>query len=150
MKLLSRAVSAATMGITNLNSPTMRKKIFLFHLFLILSIYSISGQTRFSSYFLPNRHFLRTVKYSGNLLDGAAMYGMEQDYDWNGNLTRQFIYSTANSCRHNDIHLMQNGNVLLIVYEVKTPAQVVAAGCSQNITMWPEIFFHKRSYCSIN
>jgi hypothetical protein len=100
--------------------------------------WSMSGQTGYSCYLLPNQTLLRSVQYSGNQLNGAAMCGMVQKYDWNGTLTWQFIYSTANYCSHHDIHPMPNGNVLLIVYEVKTPTQVTAAGCSQNITMWPD------------
>ena len=33
---------------------------------------------------------------------------------------------------------MPNGNVLLIAYESKTPAQATQAGSSQSITIWPD------------
>jgi hypothetical protein len=97
-----------------------------------------SVQTGYSCYLLANHHLLRSGSYSGNVLQGAAMTGMVQDYDWNGNLTWQYIYSTANYCSHHDIHPMPNGNVLMISYEVKTAAEVTQAGGAQSIVMWPD------------
>jgi hypothetical protein len=104
----------------------------------IYHTWTCSGQTGYSSYLLENGVLLRTVQYSGNILNGPAMCGMVQKVDWNGNLLWQYIYSTSSYCSHHDIHAMPNGNVLMIVYEVKSATEVTAAGCSQNIVMWPD------------
>lgn len=104
----------------------------------IYHTWSSSVASGYSCYLLPNHHLLRSGQYSGNQLNGAAMCGMVQNYDWNGTLTWQYIYSSSTYCSHHDIHYMPNGNVLLIAYEVKTPAQATAAGCSQSITLWPD------------
>jgi hypothetical protein len=104
----------------------------------IYHTWSSSVQTGYSTYLLPNHHIMRTVQNNGNQLSGPAMCGKVQDLDWNGNVTWQFTYSTSTYCSHHDIHPMPNGNVLLIVYEVKTAAEAVQAGCSQSMTIWPD------------
>jgi hypothetical protein len=104
----------------------------------IYHTWTCSPSTGYSTYLLPNHHLLRSANYSGNQLNGPAMTGMVQDVDWNGTVTWQYIYSTSTYCAHHDIHPMPNGNVLLIVYEVKSPSEVTQAGCSQSITMWPD------------
>lgn len=97
-----------------------------------------SIQTGYSSYLLPNQVLLRSAVYSGNQLSGAAMCGMVQKVDWNGNVLWQYVYSSSSYCTHHDICPMPNGNVLLISYEVKSASEVTQAGCSQNIIMWPD------------
>ena len=58
--------------------------------------------------------------------------------DNNGNVIWDYVYSTVNYCSHHDICPMPNGNVLLIAYELRTAAEVVAAGSKSNIIMWPD------------
>ena len=100
--------------------------------------WTLSPSTGYSTYLLPNQILLRAATYSGNQLNGAAMCGMVQKLDWSGTVIWQYIYSTSTYCTHHDICPMPNGNVLLISYEVKSPTEVTQAGCSQNITMWPD------------
>ncbi|MCX6269298.1 MAG: aryl-sulfate sulfotransferase [Bacteroidetes bacterium] len=100
--------------------------------------FSASAPTGYSSYLLPGGVVLRTVARSGNSFTGGPICGQVQKVDWNGNVIWDFVYSTTTYCTHHDIHPMPNGNVLLISYELKTAAEVSAAGCSQSITMWPD------------
>jgi hypothetical protein len=95
-------------------------------------------QTCYSTYLLPGGILLRTVNHAGNSFNGGPISGEVQTVDWNGNVLWDFIYSTQDYCTHHDIHGMPNGNVLLIAYERKTPAEVIQAGCAQNIEMWPD------------
>lgn len=94
--------------------------------------------TGYSSYLLPGGIVLRTVAKSGNYFTGGPICGQVQKVDWDGNVIWNYVYSTTAYCTHHDIHPMPNGNVLLIAYESKTPAEVTQAGCSQSITMWPD------------
>jgi hypothetical protein len=94
--------------------------------------------TGYSSYLLPGGIVLRSVAKTGNYFTGGPICGEVQKVDWNGNVIWDYVYSTTEYCTHHDIHPMPNGNVLLIAYESKTPAQVTQAGCSQSITMWPD------------
>ncbi|OFX71745.1 MAG: hypothetical protein A2X12_09005, partial [Bacteroidetes bacterium GWE2_29_8] len=77
-------------------------------------------------------------QYQGNKLNGAAMCGMVQKVDWNGNLLWQYTYSTSSYCTHHDICPMPNGNVLLISYDVRSATEVAAAGCSKTMSIWSE------------
>lgn len=100
--------------------------------------FNSSKPVGYSSYLLPGGIILRTVAKSGNYFTGGPICGEVQKVDWNGNVIWDYVYSTTEYCTHHDICPMPNGNVLLIAYESKNPTQVSAAGCSQNITMWPD------------
>jgi hypothetical protein len=100
--------------------------------------FASNAPTGYSSYLLPGGVVLRSVAKSGNYFTGGPICGQVQKVDWNGNVIWNYVYSTTAYCSHHDIHPMPNGNVLLIAYESKTPAEVTAAGCSQSITMWPD------------
>lgn len=97
-----------------------------------------NARTGYSSYLLPGGDLVRTVSHSGNTFNGGGMTGQFQKYDFAGNLTWDFVYSTSTYCMHHDICPLPNGNVLLIVYESKTPAEATAAGCASAITIWSE------------
>lgn len=100
--------------------------------------FAANKPTGYSSYLLPGGVVLRTVAKSGNSFTGGGMCGEVQKVDWNGNVIWDYVYSTTAYCSHHDVCPMPNGNVLIIAYESKTPAEVTQAGCSQNITMWPD------------
>jgi hypothetical protein len=97
-----------------------------------------NARTGYSSYLLPGGDLIRTVSRSGNSFNGGGMTGQLQKYDFAGNLTWDFVYSTSTYCMHHDICPLPNGNVLLIAYESKTAAEATAAGSSQAITIWSE------------
>ncbi len=92
----------------------------------------------YSYYLLESGHLLRTAMASGIRINGGGAQGVVQKYDWNGNLVWEYTYSSATVQAHHDIEPMPNGNVLIIAWEVKTAAEVQAAGCSRNITLWPD------------
>ncbi|MCX6244400.1 MAG: aryl-sulfate sulfotransferase [Bacteroidetes bacterium] len=100
--------------------------------------WTFSSQTTYASYLLSGGVVLRTVNHPGNSFNGGPISGEVQKVDYNGNILWDFVYSTTNYCTHHDICAMPNGNVLLIAYERKTPAEVTQAGCSQSIEMWPD------------
>ena len=85
--------------------------------------FNSSNRTGYSSYLLPGGYLLRTVAYSPNSFFSGGQTGKLQKADWNGNVVWEFVYSTTSYAMHHDICPMPNGNVLLIAYESKTPAQ---------------------------
>lgn len=100
--------------------------------------FASNAKTGYSTYMMPGGTLVRTVAKSGNSFTGGPICGQVQKVDYNGTVIWDFVYSTSNYCSHHDICPMPNGNVLLIAYEVKTPAQVTQAGSSMAITMWPD------------
>jgi len=100
--------------------------------------FASNAKTGYTTYLLPGQILLRTVENQGNYFNGGGMCGRVQKVDWNGTVLWDFVYSTNQYCSHHDICAMPNGNVLLIAYESKTPAEAIQAGCSQGITIWPD------------
>jgi hypothetical protein len=88
---------------------------------------------------MPGGTIVRTVARQGNSFNGGGICGQVQKVDWDGNITWNYICSTTQYCSHHDIHPMPNGNVLLIVYELKSSAEVLQAGCIWSHTMWPDM-----------
>jgi len=135
------SLPAQTWGDYTFYSPKTNNKAYLvdmsgntYHTWTFAS----NAQTGYSSYLLPGGTVLRSVAKQGNYFTGGPICGEVQKVDWNGNVIWDYVYSTTAYCSHHDIHPMPNGNVLLIAYETKTPAEVTQAGCSQSITMWPD------------
>lgn len=100
--------------------------------------HTAATKTGYSSYLLPGGVLLRTVSKTGNSFTGGPICGQVQKVDWNGNILWDYIYSTSQYCTHHDIAPMPNGNVLLIAYERKSATEVLAAGCTSSIEMWPD------------
>ncbi|MFN0216532.1 MAG: aryl-sulfate sulfotransferase [Saprospiraceae bacterium] len=99
---------------------------------------SLSGNTGYSCYMTKGGDLWRTVVATGNSFMGGGMCGRIQKISWNGSLLFDYIVSDANQCSHHDIKPLPNGNVLLIIYERKTAAQVQAAGATVNQERWTE------------
>ncbi len=139
--LLSMAAFAQPYGDYTLYSPKNSTKAYLVDLNNAIYhtwTFSSSKPTGYSTYLLPGGVLLRTVAKSGNYFTGGPICGEVQKVDWSGNVIWDYVYSTAEYCSHHDVCPMPNGNVLLIAYETRTPAQATAAGCSQSITIWPD------------
>ncbi len=95
--------------------------------------FASNKKTNFSSYLIPGDTLLRTVTYTGNLINSAFISGEVQMVDWNNNVVWDFIYSTSSTVLHHDIHHMPNGNILMIALEVKTASEGIQAGATLSI-----------------
>lgn len=100
--------------------------------------FASNAKTGYSSYLMPGGTLWRSVSNQGNTLNGGGMTGRVQKVDWSGTVLWDFTYSSATYCLHHDICPLPNGNILLISYDVKTPAEVAAAGSSFGGTVWSE------------
>jgi len=89
-------------------------------------------KTHFSSYLIPGDTLVRTVNYTGNLINSFFISGEVQKVDWDNNVVWDFIYSTDSTVLHHDICALSNGNILMIALDVKTAAQCIQAGASFN------------------
>lgn len=100
--------------------------------------FASNKKTGYSSYMLPGGSIARAISNTGNSLNGGGMTGAIQVSDWNGTVTWDFVYSTSSYCLHHDFCPLPNGNFLLISYDVRTAAEITAAGSSVNHSMWLE------------
>jgi len=80
-----------------------------------------------SVYLLENGHLLHAC-FTQGALTGGGEGGRVEEYDWDGNLVWEFNYSSDQYMSHHDIRPLPNGNVLLLVVEKKSYAEVIAAG----------------------
>ncbi|OLN24831.1 putative PQQ enzyme repeat [Desulfovibrio sp. DV] len=83
------------------------------------------------AYLLDNGDLIRSgIAYltKHNLELNAPSGGLIEEFDWNGNLVWSYEYIGEDYCQHHDFCVMPNGNVLLIVWEYKSPAEAWLAG----------------------
>jgi hypothetical protein len=105
---------------------------------IIKTWYCNSG-VAYVPYLMTDSTMWRPGAYSGATMRGAAYGGLIQQYNWNGTVIRNFIWSAQNHQQHHDIHPMPNGNILLVSWDRKTRAEAQALGRqSINSDMWPD------------
>ena len=83
-----------------------------------------------SAFLLANGNLLRPGKVLGNEVFGSRgpSGGRVELFDWDGNRLWNFVYSNEWHHQHHDIEPLPNGNVLILAWERKTSADVIAAG----------------------
>ena len=92
-----------------------------------------TGEPGRSSYLMENGHMFRACAImSGGPSTGGGEGGRIEEKDWLGNLVWAIDYYSTNYIHHHDFKVLPNGNVLLLVAEKKSYAEVVAAGFNTN------------------
>ena len=81
-----------------------------------------------TAYLLENGHLMRACMTGGGPSTGGGEGGRIEEYDWDGNLVWEFNYATSDYISHHDFKILPNGNIIVLVAEKKTYAQVIAAG----------------------
>ena len=100
--------------------------------------WSCNASCNYSVLLKENGNIVRGGVYSANQLQGAAVGGILQEIAPDGSVVWEYIHSTANYVSHHDISLMDNGNVLMIAWNVKSVAECTQAGVDGATTeQWP-------------
>ena len=92
-----------------------------------------------ADYLLENGHLMRACSLHSIISTGGGEGGRLEEHDWLGNLVWAFDiapvtdnavdeFNTSSNLTHHDFKVLPNGNVLMIASEVKTYAEVIAAG----------------------
>jgi Arylsulfotransferase (ASST) len=91
------------------------------------------------AYLLENGHLLRPGQLASDeqLFAGAGSGGRVQEFSWEGELVWDFKFHNERQIPHHDLARMPNGNVLLIVWEIKTAEESIAAGRSPDLVEGP-------------
>ncbi|MCP3938744.1 MAG: PKD domain-containing protein, partial [Actinomycetia bacterium] len=80
-----------------------------------------------SVYLKENGNLVRSCfTHAGSM--GGGEGGRIEEYDWDGNLVWELDWATDDYVSHHDIELLPNGNILMLVVQKKTYAEVLAAG----------------------
>jgi hypothetical protein len=79
---------------------------------------------------LENGHLLRAgqLRREERLFAGFAAGGRVQEFTWDGELIWDFKFHNEKQTPHHDFAKLPNGNVLLIVWELKTAEETIAIG----------------------
>ncbi|MFQ5600904.1 MAG: aryl-sulfate sulfotransferase, partial [Candidatus Krumholzibacteriia bacterium] len=92
------------------------------------------------AYLLEDGSIVRPGRYPGGQFSSGGAGGRIQWIDANDNLVWDFLFADSDHQQHHDIEPLPNGNVLLIAWERKSNAEVVAAGRqSTSSEMWPTL-----------
>ena len=103
--------------------------------------WSCAASCNYTVLLKSNGNIVRGGVYSGNQLNGAAVGGMVQEIAPSGAVVWEYVYSNSNHCSHHDITLLDNGNVILTAWEVKTSSECTQAGVANPATQqWPTHF----------
>ena len=108
---------------------------------IVKSWTGLTGGTGYSSYLEPGGTLVRSVKVNNTVFNGGGACGGMQKIDYNGNLIWNYTYSSNTYYTHHDHCVLPNGNVLMIAYELKTQAELAAAGGTNTALtsgIWPE------------
>lgn len=92
----------------------------------------------YSCYLLEDGTLLRPMEASNTQLQGTASSGRFCKFDWDGNAVWQFDYHGSSYLPHHDIEPMPNGNILAIVWEVKSATECVNNGLDSYSSLWPD------------
>ncbi len=85
----------------------------------------VTDKTVGAMYLLPNG----LISQIANLNNPSFLNGGRVNLiDWDGNKTWTFNYSDSLKCMHHDAIWLPNGHVAMIAWELKTRAEVIAAG----------------------
>jgi uncharacterized protein (TIGR03437 family) len=86
------------------------------------------------AYLLPNGHLMRADSLPNEgPPTGGGEGGQFSEYDWAGNLVWRFQYATSTYATHHDFKVLPNGNIIALMVELKTPADMTAAGFRPNM-----------------
>src|SRR5262249_27937959 len=86
-----------------------------------------AGQT---AYLLENGHLLRAgqLRDEERLFTSSAAGGRVQEFTWDGELVWDFKFHNPKQVPHHDFTRLPNGHILLLVWELKTAEETLAAG----------------------
>lgn len=96
-----------------------------------------------SCYLLDNGRLLMISRIDDNpVFFGGGIGGRITEYDWDGQLTWEYVLSTQTQILHHDVEPLPNGNVLAIVWNRLSSAEAIALGRDPRVVgergLWPD------------
>jgi hypothetical protein len=111
-------------------APIMSRMVYLLDMEgRVVRTWTGEAPGNLSTYLLENGHLLRYARLAEQPFgDGAGAAGHIQEFTFDGDLAWDYRFATTKQLGHHDVFRMPNGNVLMIVWDKKSPAEAVAAG----------------------
>jgi len=92
-----------------------------------------------SAYLLEDGSLLRTRSMNNTYFTAGGTGGGIELLDWDGNIIWEYTISSVSECQHHDIEPLPNGNILVIVWDKKTPLETGLAGRTNPVgDLWSE------------
>ncbi|WP_159023868.1 aryl-sulfate sulfotransferase [Formosa sp. L2A11] len=92
-----------------------------------------------SVYLLDNGYILRPGDAGNTIFNTGGQGGIIEMINSDGEVVWDYTISSSTECQHHDLEYMDNGNILLIVWDKKTSAEAAAAGRTDYISqLWSE------------
>ncbi len=92
-------------------------------------------------YLLEDGTLLRTGRVNNATINGGGLGGIIEKVSWDGTVTWAYTISSSTQTQHHDARMLPNGNILAIVWVLKTAAEATAAGRNPTLvgtTVWSE------------
>ncbi|NCA84492.1 MAG: T9SS type A sorting domain-containing protein [Clostridia bacterium] len=94
-----------------------------------------------SVYLIDDGTLLRTGNVNNQTFNAGGSGGIVERIDENNEVIWSYILSNNVQCQHHDIEYLPNGNILVIVWDLKTPAEAITAGrnpATVQTSLWSE------------
>lgn len=95
-----------------------------------------------SAFLMADGDLLRSARINNPNLSIGGLGGRLERYNWAGNLVWLYEHSSPFYSQHHDFEILPNGNILILVAEVKNFNDMVAVGRDTNISnevvLWTE------------
>lgn len=91
--------------------------------------------------FMPDGNIYRAGFLNNPSFVVGGSGGIIEKIDWNSNVLWSYKISDTGQCQHHDIRALPNGNVLVLAWDKKTPAEAIQAGRNPNLlgsSIWSE------------
>jgi hypothetical protein len=85
-----------------------------------------------TAYLLPNGDLFRTTRLPNSIITGGGGGGGLEIFDWNSNKRWSYSINSETERQHHDGVVLPNGNILTIVWELKSEADCLAQGRDPN------------------
>ena len=127
-------------GVT-LVSPTLSSSSFALDVDNVnVDSWSGANSPASTGFLRPDGRLIRPCVQPSAFFNSGGAGGRIQQWDPDGSLEWDFIFSTDEYRQHHDIVAMPNGNVLLIAWERKSQAEAMALGrFSLSGDIWPDM-----------
>lgn len=94
-------------------------------------------RSNYSMFLKDNGNIVRGARAQGASINGAAVGGLVQELDPDGNVVWEFTYSDVDRIAHHDICEMPNGGVLMIAWEIPSLQELQDLGFQETRGKYP-------------
>ena len=108
----------------------------------LINSWSSAYQPGASVYLLENGDLLRTARI-GSPFNAGGSGGRIERFDWEGNLSWSYNYSTSDYHQHHDIEPLANGNILVLAWEKFDQTEAILAGRDPNRVSFSGVWAEK-------